>query len=94
MDESIKPPVGFRFSPFEGELITLYLKPKVLGQKLPCNIVEERQLYGPDANPWQIFDPENHSWILSEVSSGKFEKLTYVFVNLTRKGIAQEKKEG
>ncbi|XP_074340948.1 uncharacterized protein LOC141678505 [Apium graveolens] len=94
MEEMMKATPGFCFSPFDEQLITLYLKPKVLGQKLPCNLVEERQLYGPDANPWQLFDTENHSWILSEVSSGKFEKITYIFVNLTKKAIAQEKKKG
>ncbi|KAK1379790.1 hypothetical protein POM88_026534 [Heracleum sosnowskyi] len=94
MDESIKLSTGYRFNPFEEELITLYLKPKVLGQKLPSNVVEERQLYGPDANPWQLFDPENHSWILSEVSPGKFDKITYVFVNLTKKATAEKKNKG
>lgn len=91
MDESTKVPPGFHFSPFEEELISLYLKPKVLGQKIPSNIIEERQLYGPNANPWQLFHPENHSWILSEVSPGKFEKITYVFVNLTRRATAEGK---
>ncbi|KAK1399578.1 hypothetical protein POM88_009441 [Heracleum sosnowskyi] len=91
MDEKV--PAGFRFNPFEEELVTNYLKPKVLGRKLPTNVVEERQLYGPNADPWQVFDPENHSWILSEVSPGKFEKITYVFVNLTKKGAAGKKKK-
>ncbi|KAK1400309.1 hypothetical protein POM88_010172 [Heracleum sosnowskyi] len=76
---------GFRFNPFEHELFNLYLKPKVLGEKLPRNVVEEKQLYDSDANPWKILDPETHSWILSEVFSGKIETVTYVFVNLTKK---------
>ncbi|KAK1369501.1 hypothetical protein POM88_035596 [Heracleum sosnowskyi] len=95
MDESIKLSSGYRFNPFEEELISLYLKPKVLGQKLPCNVVEERQLYGAHANPWHVFDPENHSWILSEVTPGKFEKVTYVFVNLIKIAtVEREKKIG
>ncbi|KAK1401254.1 hypothetical protein POM88_000859 [Heracleum sosnowskyi] len=87
-------PEGYHFAPFEQQLISLYLKRKVLGQKLPCNKVEERQLYGPNANPWQLFDPETHPWILSEVTPGKYDKITYVFVNLTKKGTAEGKKEG
>lgn len=75
------------FQPFRTRThISLYLKPKVLGHKLPCNVVEDTQLYGPNANSWQLFNPENHPWILSQVSSGKFEKVAnYVFVNLTKK---------
>ncbi|KAK1379787.1 hypothetical protein POM88_026531 [Heracleum sosnowskyi] len=87
-------PEGYHFAPFEQQLISLYLKRKVLGQKLPCNKVEERQLYGPYADPWQLFDPENHPWILSEVTPGKYDKITYVFVNLTKKSTAEGKKEG
>ncbi|KAK1379786.1 hypothetical protein POM88_026530 [Heracleum sosnowskyi] len=94
MDSSINLPEGYHFAPFEHELISLYLKPKVLGQNLPCNIMEERQLYGPDANPWKLFDPQTHPWILSEVTPGKYDKITYVFVNLTKKGTAEGKKEG
>ncbi|KAK1367160.1 hypothetical protein POM88_042734 [Heracleum sosnowskyi] len=76
-------PAGYHFKPFENELINLYLKPKVLGLNLPCDVVKEKKLYGDGANPWQVFDPEN--WILYEVSSGKFEKIAYAFVNLTKK---------
>ncbi|KAK1369458.1 hypothetical protein POM88_035550 [Heracleum sosnowskyi] len=93
MEESVKFLAGYRFNPFESELITCYLKPKVLGEKLPSNAVEERALYGPNANPWHVFDPENHPWILSEVSLGKFEKVTYVFVNLTKKAATEKKKK-
>ncbi|KAK1389831.1 hypothetical protein POM88_018009 [Heracleum sosnowskyi] len=60
-------------------------QPKVLGLKLSCDVVEERKLYDSCANPWQVFDPESHPWILSEVSCGKFEKVAYAFVNLTKK---------
>ncbi|KAK1347102.1 hypothetical protein POM88_055086 [Heracleum sosnowskyi] len=49
-----------------------------------CN-TQERKLYDSCANPWQVFDPESHPWILSEVSCGKFEKVAYAFVNLTKK---------
>ncbi|KAK1367161.1 hypothetical protein POM88_042735 [Heracleum sosnowskyi] len=65
-------PGGYHFKPFENELINLYLKPKVLGLNLPCDVEKERKLYGDGANPWQVFDPENYPWILNEVSSGKF----------------------
>ncbi|KAK1369466.1 hypothetical protein POM88_035558 [Heracleum sosnowskyi] len=93
MDKTISSSIGYRFNPFESELIACFLKPKVLGEKLPSNVVEEITLYGPNANPWHVFDPENHPWILSEVSPGKFEKVTYVFVNLTKKAATEKKKK-
>lgn len=85
--ENTELPPGHRFNPFEHELIEFYLKPKVLGEKLLSNVVEEKKLYGSNANPWQIFNPHTHPWILSEVSVGKFEKVAYVFVNLTKKAV-------
>ncbi|KAL1833780.1 hypothetical protein ACET3Z_003431 [Daucus carota] len=81
----MKLPPGYRFKPLEEELITLYLKPRVLGQQDPFNAVQECQLYGPNANPWHLLPPDSDSWLLSEVSPGKFEKVTYVFVSLTKK---------
>ncbi|KAK1369467.1 hypothetical protein POM88_035559 [Heracleum sosnowskyi] len=93
MDKTISSSIGYRFNPFESELIACFLKPKVLGEKLPSNVVEEITLYGPNANPWHVFDPENHPWILSELSPGKFEKVTYVFVNLTKKAATEKKKK-
>ncbi|KAK1383885.1 hypothetical protein POM88_021620 [Heracleum sosnowskyi] len=81
----------YRFNPFEHELITVFLKPKILGQNLPCDDVKETQLYA--TNPWQVFPPKTHPWILSEVSAGKFEMLTYVFVNLTKKAVDSNKKK-
>ncbi|KAK1356471.1 hypothetical protein POM88_049727 [Heracleum sosnowskyi] len=89
MESNKNLPPGFRFNPFHNELINLYLKPKVLGLNLSCDVVEERKLYGSCANPWQVFDPESHPWILSEVSCGKFEKIAYAFVNLTKKAAAK-----
>lgn len=90
MDMNLAP--GFRFNPFENELINLYLKPKVLGEIVSSKVIGERQLYGPNANPWQVFDPQNYPWILSEVSCGKFEKVAYAFVNLTKKAANSDNK--
>ncbi|KAK1370124.1 hypothetical protein POM88_036216 [Heracleum sosnowskyi] len=87
-------PAGYRFKPFENELINSYLKPKLLGLDLPCDVVKERKLYGDGVNPWQVFDPENYPWILNEVSSGKFEKIAYAFVNLTKKATNSKSKVG
>ncbi|WOG84712.1 hypothetical protein DCAR_0103896 [Daucus carota subsp. sativus] len=81
----MKLPPGYRFKPLEEELITLYLKPRVLAQQDPFNAVQECQLYGPNANPWHLLPPDTDSWLLSEVSPGKLEKVTYVFVSLTKK---------
>lgn len=65
------------------------MKPKVYGQKLPCNIVKEKAIYGPCANPWHVFDA-SLQWIIS----GKFKTTVYVFTRVTKEAVlkANEKK--
>lgn len=62
--DSIQVPAGFRFHPSDKELLNFYLKPKVYGNKIPCDIIVEKQIYGPQANPWDVFDDSLTSWII------------------------------
>ncbi|KAK1358730.1 hypothetical protein POM88_043204 [Heracleum sosnowskyi] len=83
MAERINLAPGFRFNPSDEELITLYLKPKVLGHKLwYISIIKETELFGPKSTPWQLFDVnDDDSWT---VSPGNSEKYLYVFTTLTK----------
>ncbi|KAK1380523.1 hypothetical protein POM88_027267 [Heracleum sosnowskyi] len=72
---------GFKFSPSDEVLLRCYLLPKLCGKKLPCNMVEEKEIYGSDANPWHLFNASSTSWI----DSSKCEKTVYVFTRLTKK---------
>lgn len=75
---------GYRFNPFDQELITDYLKPKIMGEQLPCNIIKFRQVYGPSSNPWHVFDPnDQHSWLVSP-DIKPTEKFMFVFAKLSK----------
>ncbi|KAK1366719.1 hypothetical protein POM88_042280 [Heracleum sosnowskyi] len=71
---------GYRFYPKDEELISWYLKPKVLGETLPvCNFIETVDLYTPKSTPWQLFDVD--SWMDTNNKSGRF---IYVFTRLSK----------
>ena len=75
---------AFRFDPFDEELITDYLKPKIMGEPLPCNTVKDREIYGPSCSPWRVFDPDDHgSWLKSPHVKAS-EKFMYVFARLSK----------
>ncbi|KAK1366717.1 hypothetical protein POM88_042278 [Heracleum sosnowskyi] len=79
MGEKKELPPGFRFHPNDEELISWYLKPKVLGETLPvCNFIETVDLYTPKSTPWQLFDVD--SWM----DTNKKERLIYVFTRLSK----------
>ncbi|KAK1354823.1 hypothetical protein POM88_048079 [Heracleum sosnowskyi] len=75
------PPGGY-FTPTDYDLIESFLKPKVLGQNLIFDVVEEKQVYGPDCNPWKVFDV-NHADSWFACPNKRTEKVTYVFTNLS-----------
>ncbi|KAK1389143.1 hypothetical protein POM88_017321 [Heracleum sosnowskyi] len=75
------PPGGY-FTPTDYDLIESFLKPKVLGQDLIFDVVEEKQVYGPDCNPWKVFDV-NHADSWFACPNKPTEKVTYVFTNLS-----------
>ncbi|XP_074352867.1 NAC domain-containing protein JA2L-like [Apium graveolens] len=80
MGEDIKLPPGYRFYPKDEELISYYLKPKVLGQKLQCNFIDTVELYTPNSTPWQMFDV--NSWMDSQ--NNLTERFIYVFTTLSK----------
>ncbi|KAK1399322.1 hypothetical protein POM88_009185 [Heracleum sosnowskyi] len=72
-------PPGYRFYPNDEELLIFYLKPKVNGETLPCDVILEKQIYGDSANPWEVFDDSSTPWIISGGS-----KIVYAFTPLTK----------
>nr|XP_017252536.1 PREDICTED: NAC domain-containing protein 89-like [Daucus carota subsp. sativus] len=82
--DGAKPVKAFRFDPFDEELITDYLKRKIMGEQLPCNTVKDREIYGPSCSPWRVFDPDDHgSWLKSPHVKAS-EKFMYVFARLSK----------
>ncbi|KAK1358763.1 hypothetical protein POM88_043237 [Heracleum sosnowskyi] len=77
MANDVGKPPGFRFKPSDDELITFYLKPKILKQHLSYNIMDEVDLYASDSTPWLLFDIEN-------TDSWDDEKSLYVFTSLSK----------
>lgn len=76
-------PEGFRFNPFDKELITHYLKPFILGH-LRWNIIKERQVYGDYSNPWHVFDPNDDSLWFTSPDIKPTEKYTFAFARLSK----------
>ncbi|KAK1388937.1 hypothetical protein POM88_017115 [Heracleum sosnowskyi] len=91
------PPGGY-FTPTNYDLIESFLKPKDLGQNLIFDVVDEKQVYGPDCNPWKFFDVNDvDSWFACP--NKPTEKVTYVFMNLSlisgyNSGVRTAKKAG
>ncbi|XP_022860409.1 NAC domain-containing protein 104-like [Olea europaea var. sylvestris] len=85
-------PPGFRFKPTEQELITLFLKRKAMGFPLTCNRIIDRNLYGKNGTPWDVFS-NNDPWeIVGDSEVDVLKKEIYVFTKLekiTRKHIVR-----
>ncbi|XP_038893483.1 NAC domain-containing protein 3-like [Benincasa hispida] len=72
-------PVGFRFRPTEEELITHYLKNKILGQESLVQYIREIDLYEYD--PWKlpeqsIFQSDNYEWFFFRDNASKTKRTT------------------
>ncbi|XP_017256665.1 NAC domain-containing protein 55-like [Daucus carota subsp. sativus] len=80
------PPHGFKFTPSDKQLLEDFLRPKIQGT-LRWDIIKDKEIYGPDANPWEIFSDSSTQWI----TSGS-EKSVYVFSHLTK--IADKESSG
>ncbi|KAK1382892.1 hypothetical protein POM88_020627 [Heracleum sosnowskyi] len=76
--DSLGPP-GFRFYPIDNELLNFYLKPKLLGKDLPCDIIAEKKIYGQNSNPWNVFNDMSTDWMIRDKL-----KIVYVFTPLTK----------
>ncbi|KAH6773357.1 hypothetical protein C2S51_011761, partial [Perilla frutescens var. frutescens] len=82
-------PMSFRFDPTDEELIREYLVPKVMGFPLPWNGIVEKELYGDNASPWNVFNDidSDNSFSLycnTKRESGKTKKTVYVFTKVTK----------
>ncbi|KAK1369401.1 hypothetical protein POM88_035493 [Heracleum sosnowskyi] len=77
-------PPGYRFYPTDNELLSFYLKPKVNGEVLPCDVIVEKKIYGDSANPWEVFDDLSTPWIILGDS-----KIVYAFTSLRKKEVAK-----
>ncbi|KAK1385634.1 hypothetical protein POM88_023369 [Heracleum sosnowskyi] len=82
MGEKLNWPPGYRFKPTDEELICYYLKRRILRQKLYCDIIKDRELYGPKCTPWDLFDVHDNSWIVFK--DKPTEKIVYVFTTLSK----------
>lgn len=51
MGKTLFPP-GFRFSPTDVELVKYYLKRKVMGKRLPVNVIAQVDIY--KYSPWDL----------------------------------------
>ncbi|KAH6824305.1 hypothetical protein C2S53_018930 [Perilla frutescens var. hirtella] len=71
-------PIGFCFDPTDEELITGILFQKVMGFPLPWNGIAEKELYGDNAAPWDVFsdidDGENCSLYCNTKKEGDTTK--------------------
>ncbi|KAK2971697.1 hypothetical protein RJ640_007735 [Escallonia rubra] len=84
--------VGLRFMPTQEELITYYLRGKVIGQvELPPeHIVETDDLYGDNSTPWEVL-PSYYPWDTCATIDKSGKKLIikhtlYVFTRLMKVG--------
>ncbi|KAK1375706.1 hypothetical protein POM88_031899 [Heracleum sosnowskyi] len=75
---------GFRFNPLDEQLITHYLKPMILREPLPCDIIKIRQVYGPTCDPWHVFYPNDHRLWFTSPDIKDTEKFTFAFVTLSK----------
>ncbi|KAI8561190.1 hypothetical protein RHMOL_Rhmol04G0318800 [Rhododendron molle] len=82
-------PSGYFFRPTDKQLLEDYLRRKCAGKSLPCDVVIEREMYGPGNKvPWQIFTNED-PWAICETKDKKTDKLKtegtiYVFTTLIK----------
>lgn len=78
-------PAGFRFTPTQEQLLTVFLKNKAMGLPLPNHaLAVETNLYEEDAIPWEILRDDDPHWQEEIDWSGKVhkdKKIIYVISN-------------
>ncbi|CAK9319249.1 unnamed protein product [Citrullus colocynthis] len=72
-------PIGFRFRPTEEELITHYLKNKILGHESLVQYIREIDLYKYE--PWELpeqslFESDNYEWFFFRAHTSKTKRTT------------------
>ncbi|KAH1045636.1 hypothetical protein J1N35_036420 [Gossypium stocksii] len=62
-------PVGFRFLPTKEEILSDYLQPFIKGDPIPSGAMEELDIYGPNREPWNIFDQDlaESFWVITKL---------------------------
>ncbi|KAL1806303.1 hypothetical protein ACET3Z_029371 [Daucus carota] len=85
---ALKLPPGYKFCPSDKQLLEDYLRPKIQGT-LSLGVIQEKEIYGPNANPWAIFADSSTQWVVS----GK-QKSVYVFTRLTKMADKESSSEG
>ncbi|KAL2552818.1 NAC domain-containing protein [Forsythia ovata] len=86
MSEFIMPP-GYRFEPTDEELIRFYLSEKALGQPLPRSSIVEKELYGDNANQWDVFsdiDPWKMETKFDKNETKSIKKTIFVLTKLSK----------
>lgn len=84
-------PPGAFFTPTDRQMIEFYLKPKVLGHDLVFDVVKNKQVYGPNSNPWQVFDlDDDDSWF--DCADKENERVRLVFTELSKIAITTNSK--
>ncbi|CAA2970885.1 NAC domain-containing 83-like [Olea europaea subsp. europaea] len=77
-------PPCYRFKSTEQELITLFLEPKAMGFPLTCDRIIDRNLYGENRAPWNVFS-DNDPWeIVGDSEVDVLKKEIYVFTKLEK----------
>ncbi|KAL2548950.1 NAC transcription factor 25-like [Forsythia ovata] len=80
-------PLGYRFEPTDEELIRFYLSEKAFGQPLPRSFIMEKELYGDNANPWDVFsdtDPWKTETKFDENETKSIKNTIFVFTKLSK----------
>ncbi|KAI3457426.1 hypothetical protein Pfo_014089, partial [Paulownia fortunei] len=82
-------PPGYYFVPTDRELITSYLLRKAMGLPLPWKQILEKDLYGENADPWDVLsDVDESHWHASvnreEKEFKHVKRIIYVFTRLSK----------
>ncbi|XWS73807.1 hypothetical protein CRYUN_Cryun02cG0160900 [Craigia yunnanensis] len=62
-------PPGHRFCPTKTEILCTYLRPAINGELLPYNTLIEREIYGENKEPWNVFDKDKQCsfWVFTKL---------------------------
>ncbi|XVE56802.1 hypothetical protein DITRI_Ditri04bG0039900 [Diplodiscus trichospermus] len=62
-------PPGYRFTPTKTEILCSYLRPAINGKPLPSKTLIEREIYGENKEPWNVFRDNKRScfWVFTKL---------------------------
>ncbi|XWS52563.1 hypothetical protein CRYUN_Cryun11dG0081700 [Craigia yunnanensis] len=63
----------YSFYPSKEEILQFYLPPAINGEPLPSNALIEREIYGENKEPWNVFDKDNKMlfWVFAKLKKSK-----------------------